>query len=165
MSTPDIRPITDADWPEVWAIISEVIRGRETFPYDPGMDEAAARGMWIEQAPGRTVVAASPEGRILGTAKMGTNRPGPGSHVSTASFMVASAARGKGVGTALSRHAVDWARRSGYASMQFNAVVETNTAAVDLYRRVGFQIVGTVPRSFDHPAYGRVGLHVMFLEF
>ncbi|BBH66316.1 N-acetyltransferase [Actinoplanes sp. OR16] len=164
MSTPEIRPFTDADWPGVWEIISEVVRAQETFPYDPGLSSSQARAMWVEQPPGLTVVASSGSS-VLGTAKMGPNRGGPGAHVATASFMVGAASRGQGVGTVLSRFAVDWARRSGYAAVQFNAVVETNIAAVRLYQRLGFQIIGTVPRSFEHPSLGRVGLHVMHLEF
>ena len=46
-------------------------------------------------------------------------------------------------------------------AMQFNAVVETNTAAVKLWQDLGFTIIGTVPEAFDSPAHGRVGLHVM----
>lgn len=65
------------------------------------------------------------------------------------------------MGRALCEEALDWARRHGFAAMQFNAVVETNTAAVELYRRLGFSVIGTVPESFAHPARGRVGLHVM----
>jgi ribosomal protein S18 acetylase RimI-like enzyme len=45
--------------------------------------------------------------------------------------------------------------------MQFNAVVESNEVAVELYRRLGFSIIGTVPESFAHPRLGLVGLHVM----
>jgi ribosomal protein S18 acetylase RimI-like enzyme len=56
---------------------------------------------------------------------------------------------------------VEWARRQGYAAMQFNAVVESNEVAVELYRRLGFSIIGTVPESFAHPRLGLVGLHVM----
>jgi GNAT superfamily N-acetyltransferase len=162
--TPEIRPIADADWPAVWKIVHEVIQAEETFPFDPAMPETVAREVWVEKPPGLTVVATDGS-EILGTAKMGTNRPGPGAHVSTASFMVAAPARGRGVGTALCRYAVDWARQRGYAGMQFNAVVESNTSAVALYRREGFEVIGTVPRSFQHPVHGRVGLHVMYLEF
>ena len=95
---------------------------------------------------------------------MSANRPGPGSHVSTASFMVAAGVRGRGVGGALCRFALDWARERGFAGMQFNAVAESNRAAVALYERLGFRIVGTVPGAFLHPSEGRVGLHVMYTE-
>ena len=156
--------IDEADWPPVWAIIREVVRAQETFTYDPEMTEESARRVWLEGPPGLTVVAVE-SGRVLGTAKMGPNRDGPGSHISTASFMVAAASRGRGVGTALCRFALDWARTNGYAGMQFNAVVEVNHSAVELYRRHGFAIVGTVPRAFAHPVRGRVGLHVMYCEF
>jgi GNAT superfamily N-acetyltransferase len=144
------------------------VRANDTFTYDPEMTEEQARGTWIAAPPGRTVVAVAAtnsDDRILGTAHMQTNRPGPGSHVSTASFMVAGDARGMGVGTALCRFALDWARERGYAGMQFNAVAESNHAAVEIYRRLGFTVVGTVPGAFAHPTLGRVGLHVMYCEF
>ena len=46
--------------------------------------------------------------------------------------------------------------------MQFNAVVETNTSAVRLWRSVGFQILATIPEAFRHPVHGYVGLHIMY---
>ena len=116
--------------------------------------------MWVGAPPGRTVVAC--EGSwLLGTAKIGPNRPGPGSHVSTASFMVASDARGRGVGRALGEYALSWARKQGYVAMQFNAVAESNHIAVRLWRSLGFLIIGTVPEAFEHPTLGRIGLHIM----
>ena len=159
-----VREFDEADWPSVWAIIEQVVRERETFPYDPDMSEEQARSIWLESPPGRTVVAVDGR-RVLGTAKMGPNRPGPGSHVATASFMVAVDARNRGVGTALCRQALQWASRGGYAGMQFNAVVAANHSAVRLYERHGFRILGTVPRAFEHPVQGRVGLHLMYHEF
>jgi GNAT superfamily N-acetyltransferase len=157
----EIRPFDEADWPQVWPIVQEIVRAQETFPYDPDMTASDAHDLWIERPPGHTVVAVE-EGRVLGTAKMGTNRPGPGSHISTASFMVGKGARGRGVGTALCLYAIDWARDRGYAGMQFNAVVESNHSAIELYRRLGFSVVGTVPGAFAHPTIGRVGLHIMY---
>jgi hypothetical protein len=44
--------------------------------------------------------------------------------------------------------------------MIFNAVVTTNPA-VELWRSLGFVILGTVPDAFDHPVHGPVGLHIM----
>jgi GNAT superfamily N-acetyltransferase len=158
-----IRPFVESDWPKVWPIVREVVRAADTFAYDPAMTEAQARATWIEAPPGLTVVAVEGQG-VLGTAKMGPNRPGPGSHVATASFMVAADARGRGVATALCRFALDWARERGFAGMQFNAVAESNRAAVELYKRLGFRLIGTVPGAFAHPTLGRVGLHIMYRE-
>jgi ribosomal protein S18 acetylase RimI-like enzyme len=158
-----IREFTEADWGQVWPIVREIVQAQETYPYDPSMSEDEAHAIWIEPPPDLTVVAVDGD-RVLGTAKMGTNRPGPGSHVSTASFMVAADARGRGIGSALCRFALDWARERGYAGMQFNAVAESNKGAVALYKRLGFEVVGTVPRAFEHPTCGRVGLHVMYRD-
>lgn len=160
----EIREFAEPDWPQVWPIVRDVVRAQETFPYDPAMTEDQARDTWIETPPGLTVVAIE-GGQVLGTAKMGPNKPGPGAHVSTASFMVAADARGKGVGGALCRYAVAWARQGGYAGMQFNAVVETNRSAVELYERLGFTMIGTVPGAYEHRVLGRVGLHIMYCAF
>ncbi|XVV09592.1 N-acetyltransferase family protein [Actinoplanes sp. CA-131856] len=161
-----VRDFEDHDWPAVWPIIRDVVEAADTFTYDPGMSEETARAVWIEPPPGRTVVAVDDSsGLVLGTAKMGPNRPGPGAHVSTASFMVAAGARGRGVGTLLCRDAISWARSQTYAGMQFNAVAASNHAAVSVYQRLGFEILGTVPGAFAHPALGRVGLHLMYLSF
>jgi ribosomal protein S18 acetylase RimI-like enzyme len=158
-----IREFVEADWPRVWPIVRDVVRAADTFVYDPAMTEAQARATWIEAPPGLTVVAVE-EDRVLGTAKMGPNRQGSGSHIATASFMVAADARGRGVATALCRFALDRAREQGCAGMQFNAVAESNHAAVEIYRRLGFRIIGTVPGAFAHPSLGRVGLHIMYRE-
>ena len=157
-----IRPITDADWPEVFAFWHEIVEAGETYAFPVGLSSDEARGWWVEAAPGATVVLEE-DGVVLGSAKMGPNRPGRGSHVGTASFMVAPDARGRGVGRRLAEHVVAWHRDQGYAAIQFNAVVETNTAAVSLWQSLGFRIVGTVPASFDSRTHGRVGLHVMHL--
>ncbi len=164
MRAVQIRDFRATDWAAVWPIVRDVVRAADTFAFDPAMTAEQARGIWVESPPGQTVVALH-DGRVVGTAKMGPNRPGPGSHVSTASFMVAADARGRGVGGALCRFALDWAQRKGYAGMQFNAVAESNRHAVALYRRLGFTIVGTVPGAFAHPVQGRVGLHVMYRHF
>ncbi len=96
-----------------------------------------------------------------GRRRWDPTRPGPGSHVSTASFMGAGNARGRGVGRALGEYALSWAREQGYAAMQFNAVVESNHVAVRLWQALGFRIIGTVPEAFEHTTLGRIGLHVM----
>ena len=76
--------------------------------------------------------------------------------------MVSPDARGLGVGRALGTHVLEAARADGYASMQFNAVVESNSGAIRLWQELGFRIIGTVPEAFEHPTLGPVGLHIMY---
>lgn len=156
-----IRPVEEADWPAVATLLREVVEDGETYAYPADLDDGAVRRLWGETPPAVTVVAVDGSGALLGSAKAGPNRPGRGAHVATASFVVSPDARGRGVGRALGEWALDWAREQGYAAMQFNAVVETNTAAVRLWRDLGFEVVGTVPAAFDSRRHGRVGLHVM----
>jgi GNAT superfamily N-acetyltransferase len=75
--------------------------------------------------------------------------------------MVDPARQGRGVGRALGEYVVAWSRDNGYHSIQFNAVVQVNDAAVRLWQALGFVIIGTVPEAFDHRSKGLVGLHIM----
>ena len=159
-----IRPVTEADLPAFLPIFHAIVDDGETYAFAEGLADDEVRALWFESAPGRTVVALDDDGTLLGSAKMGPNRPGRGAHIGTASFMVGAAARGKGVGRALAEDMVAWHREQGYAAIQFNAVVETNTAAVRLWQDLGFRILTTVPGAFESRTHGRVGLHLMLLE-
>jgi len=156
----EIRDASTEDWIRIWPFFDAIVAAGETYAYPEDLTAESARSLWMEQPPGRTVVAVD-GGRVLGSAKMGPNRPGRGSHVATASFMVDPDARGRGVGRALGVHALEWAIATGFAGMQFNAVVQTNPA-VALWRSLGFQVIGTVPQAFESATHGRVGLHVMY---
>ncbi|QBR93598.1 GNAT family N-acetyltransferase [Nocardioides euryhalodurans] len=158
-----IRDATDADWPAIWPIFRDTVAAGETYAYPEDLGSEDARRLWMERPPGLTVVL-DEDGEVLGTAKMGPNRPGRGDHVGTASFMVAPAARGRGVGRRLAEWVVAWHRAEGYRGIQFNAVVETNTAAVALWHALGFVTIGTVPGAFRSASHGPVGLHVMWLD-
>lgn len=148
----------------MWPFFAETVAAGETYAFPEPTSPELDRAWWMEPPPSRTVVAVDEHGAVLGSAKYGPNRPGRGAHVGTASFLVAPAARGHGVGRLLGEHVVTTLRASGHRGIQFNAVVETNTAAVTLWRSLGFQVVGTVPEAFDSREHGLVGLHVMYLR-
>lgn len=158
-----IREATADDWSAIWPIFEAIVREGETYAYPTGMTSSQASDLWLEQPPGRTVVLEA-NGRLIGTAKMGPNRPSYGAHIGTASFMVADDARGQGAGRRLAEHVITWQRQQGYRGIQFNAVVESNIKAVQLWRDLGFDIIGTVPGAFNSRQHGYVGLHVMFLD-
>ena len=154
-----IRDAVDADWARVHPFFSAIVAAGETYTYPEDLSSEQARRLWTGL--GHTVVAVDGE-TVLGSAAMGPNRPGRGAHVATASFMVDPRHGGRGVGRALGEHVVAWAEAAGFRGIQFNAVVETNTAAVALWRSLGFAVIGTVPGAFRHPTHGYVGLHVMY---
>ena len=157
-----IRPAVVDDWPAIFPIWHTIVEAGETYAYPTGLKSDAARAMWLEPHPWHVVVAVDDAGTVLGTAKVGPNRPARGAHIATASFMVDPGAHGRGIGRALGEYIVEWARSAGYHGIQFNAVVATNTAAVTLWQSLGFEIIGTVPEAFDHRTAGLVGLHIMY---
>ena len=161
VSNAEVGPFHERDRAAVWEIVHDVVVEQETFPYEPTMTESEGRSTWVVGPPGRTTVAHA-GGRVVGTANTYANRRGPGNHIASGSFMVSRAARGCGVGRALVQDALTWAGSQGFAGMQFNAVVEGNTAAERLYADLGFVTIGTVPGAFASPTRGRVGLHVLF---
>jgi L-amino acid N-acyltransferase YncA len=158
-----IRDAGEQDWPAIYRFFRTIVAEGKTYAYPEHLSSDDARSLWLEPPPGRTVVAVD-GATVLGSAKMGPNRPGRGAHIATGSFMVDPAAQGRGVGRALGRDLVDWARAAGYRGIQFNAVVETNVGAIHLWQALGFEIIGTVPEAFDHATDGLVGLHVMYLS-
>ncbi|MGI8523223.1 MAG: GNAT family N-acetyltransferase [Nocardioides sp.] len=157
-----IRPATEDDWPRIWPFFTAVVGAGETYAFPEDLTVETGRGWWMERPPGLTVVLEE-HGHVIGSAKMGPNRPGRGDHVGTASFMVDPGHVGQGIGRALATYVVDWHREQGYAAIQFNAVVETNASAVHLWQSLGFEIVGTVPEAFRSRSHGEVGLYVMHL--
>jgi len=71
-------------------------------------------------------------------------------------------AQGKGIGRALVQHSLKQVKEAGYMAMQFNYVVGTNTVAIRLYEKLGFAIVGTLPKAFRRKKLGLVDVHVMY---
>lgn len=160
-----VRDAVPDDIGQIAPFFREIVAAGETYAYPEDLDDQAIADLWLVRPPARCVVAIDADGRVLGSATMGPNRPGRGAHIATASFMVDPAARGRGVGRALGEEALRWARAQGYHGMQFNAVVETNTAAVRLWQSLGFRIMTTIPESFEHKRLGLVGLHIMYRRF
>jgi ribosomal protein S18 acetylase RimI-like enzyme len=156
-----IRDAQVADWPAIWPILRQVGSAGDTLTWDPGITQDRARAGWMRDRPGRTFVAVDDSGRIVGSANTYPNHHGPGAHVANAGFVVDPARQREGIGRVLAEHVLGQAQADGYRAMQFNAVVETNTAAVRLWQSLGFQVLATVPEAFLHPTDGYVGLHIM----
>jgi L-amino acid N-acyltransferase YncA len=159
MARVTIRPAVEADFRQMWPIFQAVVATETTYVFAPDTPYAEARAYWFGD--GIATWVADEDGRVVGFYKLIANRRDLGSHVANASYMVDPAASGRGVGLALGRHSLREARRAGYAAMQFNFVVASNEPAVALWRKLGFQVVGVLPKVFRHRDYGLVDAYVM----
>jgi len=158
-----IREASDSDAETIWDIFRAVVAPGDSYVFEPTTTREEALAYWFTPTT-RTYVAES-NSRVIGTYILRPNRPGLGSHIANAAFMVSPNARGQGVGHAMGQHCLAEARALGYRAMQFNFVVSTNHAAVRLWERLGFRIVGTLPKAFRHLTKGYVDAYVMFRSF
>ena len=157
-----IRSATASDWPAIWRIFRSVVQRGDTYAFSPELDEKSALKIWF--AGGAQDFVAEVERRVVGTFFVKPNQPGLGSHVANAGFMVDPAMHGAGIGRAMGEYALAWAKQQGYQAMQFNFVVSTNTGAVTLWKKLGFVIIGTIPKGFRHAQLGYVDVYVMHRE-
>lgn len=155
------RTATRADASAMLALLRSVSTEGDTLPFQNGVDSDFIDSQWLGTC--GCVLACRGE-LLLGMYRYGANVPGRGSHIATATFLVAQQCRGQGLGRKLVKHCLAEAKASGFRAMQFNQVVATNLAALSLYRSMGFKRVGKIPEAFAHPVYGYVSAYVMYLD-
>jgi len=155
-----IRPATNNDRSAIWAIIEPVIRAGETYALDSKMERTDALHYWL--GADKTTFVAESDDEILGTYYIRTNQTGGGSHVCNCGYMTSAHATGRGIARAMCQHSLEYAKAAGYLAMQFNFVVSTNQRAMGLWQSQGFEIVGRLPKAFNHPSAGYVDALVMF---
>ena len=155
-----IRQAERRDEDAIWRIFQAVVEPGDTYAFPADMSRHDALAMWM--APTMHTYVASEDDSIVGTYIVKANQPGRGSHVANAAFMVAPSAQGRGVGRRMGEHCLSEARRLGFRAMQFNLVVSTNEPAVVLWKKLGFDIIGTVPSAFNHRNLGLVDAYVMY---
>lgn len=141
-------------------MLEPMFRAGDTYAIDPDITAEQAYQLWIS-APAATFVA-SENNHILGTYYIKANQAGNGRHVCNCGYVVSEQARGKGIARLMCEHSQQQAIELGFRAMQYNCVVATNTAAIKLWQRCGFDIVGQLPQAFCHPQQGYVDAFVMY---
>ncbi len=155
-----IRRAIESDFESIWQIFKVVIEPGDTYVFDPNTEREEAFSYWF--GAGINTYVAEELGQVLGMYKLIPNQPDLGSHVANASFMVNPHCHGKGIGRAMGLHCLEEAKKVGYLALQFNFVVSTNQGAVALWKKLGFSIVGTLPKAFNHKQLGYVDAYVMY---
>ena len=156
-----IRPYKDSDWPLLWPILQTTFSKGDTYTFPVDANEHEILNAWT-RAPQATFVACSASGHILGSYYIKPNQLGNASHVCNCGYIVSELARGKGVASLMCEHSQATAIELRFLAMQFNFVVSTNSGAVRLWQKLGYDIVGTLPRAFRHPQAGFVDAYVMY---
>jgi ribosomal protein S18 acetylase RimI-like enzyme len=157
-----IREAVANDADAIWAILEPILRTGETYTLPCEMNREDALAYWF--SPGHEVFLAEDKGAILGTYFLQANQKGGGAHVANCGYMTAPHATGRGVARAMCAHSLERARQRGFRAMQFNFVVSSNGRAVRLWQKLGFEIVGRLPKAFKHPALGFVDAYVMYRQ-
>ena len=155
-----IRAANEADFEDIWRIFHRVVAKGDSYVFPMDATQEDARVYWV--AAGFKTFVAILDGAVVGMYKLRPNNIGLGAHVSNVSFMVDPDSQGRGVGKTMGLHCLEEARRDGFLAMQFNFVVSTNTPAVTLWQRLGFEIAGTLPKAFQHAELGLVDAYMMY---
>jgi RimJ/RimL family protein N-acetyltransferase len=154
-----IRPALPTDSDNIWRVLEATIRAGETYALPIDMAREDALAYWF--APGHEVFVAEELEVIVGTYYLRPNQQGGGAHVANGAYMVSAAATGRGIAQRMCEHTLEQAKSRGFLALQFNFVVSTNERAVRVWQRLGFVIVGRLPKAFRHPFSGLVDALVM----
>lgn len=154
-----IREALPSDQNAIWSILMPILKASETYALPADWNQEQAIAYWFK--PEHTVFVAMQADELVGTYYLHANQQGGGAHVANCGYVTASQAQGRGVASAMCAHSLRAAASLGFLAMQFNLVISSNERAVNLWRRFGFEIVGTIPNAFNHSRFGLVDAFVM----
>lgn len=155
-----IRPATQEDIPAILDIVAPILRAGDTYAIDPNMTDDEIIGYWMDRD--KLTLIAEEDGDVVGTYYIRQNQGGGGSHVCNCGYMTSPEASGRGIARRMCEDSLVRAKEMGYRAMQFNFVIASNAAAVHLWPKLGFEVVGRLPDAFMHPTLGETDALVMY---
>jgi RimJ/RimL family protein N-acetyltransferase len=136
-----VRPAQAGDARSMAELMAAVAEERNGIATEPPVDIAERTALFAGSVGGSVVAVA--EGRIVGMLHVEASRFGFGE----LGMLVDRNWRRRGVGSALVRAAIDWARAQGLHKLSLE-VFPQNTAAIALYRKSGFVQEGRRSRHY-----------------
>ncbi len=155
-----IRRAVLTDQEQIWKIIQLVIAKGDTYAFDPGSSKEKMLAYWCGED--RYTYVAVDKKLVVGTFLIKNNQPDLGSHIANAAYMVSPEQAGRGIGKLMGEYSLAEAKKLGYRAMQFNLVIKSNKAAVQLWTKLGFDIIGEIPEAFNHAMYGLTNAYIFY---
>lgn len=156
-----VLPYDEACWPEIWEILQPVFRAGETYAFPTDINESEAHKIWVED-PMACFMVLGTDNAVAGTFYIKPNPTRDGMQVCNAGYVVSNAFRGQGIASMMCAFSQNEGAARGFQAMQFNNVASTNTGAVLLWQKLGFEIVETKTKAFNHAKLGLVDAYVMY---
>lgn len=157
------RKISPEEFPLVRDILKTTIAAEEFFTLPADAPDEDVFAYWFSGLANEVWVVEE-NGIILGSFYQRSNHFGLGGHIANGGYAVAPAGRGKGIGRMLGEYSLNRARERGFRGMQFNFVVSCNTVAVRLWKSLGFEVVGVLPKAYHLRRAEYVDAYVMFKD-
>ena len=133
-----------ADAVDIW---NEVVLDGRAFPQIEPLKLEEAKDFFDAQS--YVAVAVDEDNNeVVGMYTLHPNNIGRCGHLSNASYAVRKTKRGMHVGEALVTDCIQRAKELDFRILQFNAVVASNIPALNLYKKLGFIRLGTIPGGF-----------------
>ena len=155
-----IRRADRNDMDAVWHIFHAVVLRADTYVFDPHTPREDLEMHWFGHHI-HTFVAEW-DGTVVGTYILKPNQIDLGSHIANGSYMVHPDHWNKGIGRSMGKHSLVEAKKLGFRAIQFNMVIETNKAAIYLWKSLGFKIIGTIPEAFYFKKEKYISAHIMY---
>ncbi|MFI3227381.1 MAG: GNAT family N-acetyltransferase [Clostridia bacterium] len=129
---------------EIW---NQVVIDGMAFPQTDLLDKTTGFELFTSQSyTGIAIDTASDT--VVGLYILHPNNVGRCGHICNASYAVKRNLRGNNIGEKLVSHCLIQAKILNFSILQFNAVVANNHVALNLYKKLGFTRLGTIPKGF-----------------
>ena len=147
MSTPVIRPATEADLPTITEIYDHAVRfGTATFEIDPPDLAEMTRRFRALTDGGFPYFVAEVDGRVIGYAYAGPYRPRPAYRFTVEnSVYLQPAIHRRGIGLQLLQRLIAESEARGYRQMIPVIGDSANAGSIGVHTKCGFRMIGTHP--------------------
>ena len=148
---------------ELYELFLEIIKEGNSYPQTLPYSFTDFLSYFVP--PGSKVPICKKDNEIIGGFYLKPNFPGRASHIANCGYLIKKEYRGKGIGFHLGKYSIDIAKELGYKSMIFNLVFSENKIAIKLWKKLGFKIIGTIPKAVKNGHGNFQDAYIMFLSF